>query len=122
MNWFIKRGDPVEVDNPQQIYFEEYYPVSQGNPKSLSINVQCDEISAAAPIHPNKNVRTLVTLTGNLQTISSKDLARTKTRRADNEWCYRILGYVEATYQSASTQYILVLLERRYDTVTAGYV
>ncbi|KAF8862453.1 actin-like ATPase domain-containing protein [Acephala macrosclerotiorum] len=122
VSWFIKRGEPVQEGNPKKIDFIQDFPVSEGRPTTCNIDVFCDEVSPTAPVHPNSNVRVLVTLEANLQSMSTEDLTRTRGTRADGLEYYCMAGYVEATYRSASTQYVLCLLDKRYDTVTAEYV
>lgn len=73
-------------------------------------------------MHPNSNVRVLVTLEANLGPLTNEDLAKMREKHADGLWYYCVSGHVDATYRSASTQYVLVLEGKRYDTVTAEYV
>ncbi|RFU34294.1 hypothetical protein B7463_g2070, partial [Scytalidium lignicola] len=122
MSWFIKKGDPVQESKPKQIAFNQKYALKNGNPKSASIIVKCDEYSATAPIHQATQGRDLVTLEADLSHLTEKDLERTIITCADGRKYYNISGAVEATYYSASTKYVLLYMGKRYDTVTAEYV
>lgn len=122
MEWFIKRSDPVAERKPKRLDFWEDFACEKGRPKALTMDVVCNEITTLAPVHPDDNCRTLVTLRADLQSISDADMASTRRKHADGKWYYRITGDVEATYLSASTKYVLLCLGKRYDTVTAEYV
>ncbi|KUJ11961.1 actin-like ATPase domain-containing protein [Mollisia scopiformis] len=121
MQWFIKRGDPVEERKTKRILFQQNFLAEIGPPTETSMDVMCDEISTIAPVHPNENCRTLVTLRADLRSISSEDMESTLTKNADGKWYYLIKGDVEAEYLSASTKYMLLCLGKRYDTITAEY-
>ena len=122
MEWFIKKGNPVEESKPHEIEFSRYFAVKDGRPQSIDMEVYCDETSKTAPVHKNKNVRTLVALRGDLSRLSGADLIGAIETRGDGNIYYVLTGSVEATYYSASTKYVLLCMGKRYDTVTAEYV
>ena len=62
-----------------------------------------------------------MSVTANFRGLSRSELESTRVKRKDDLWYYYIEGYVEATYSSAMTQYVLVLMGKRYDSVTAEY-
>ena len=122
MEWFIKKGDPVEESKPHEIEFHQDFAVKDGRPKSINLEIYCDETSKTAPVHLNKKVRTLVALRGDLSRLSSADLNRAIKTLGDGKKYYVLAGSVEATYYSVSTKYVLLCMGKRYDTVTAEYV
>jgi hypothetical protein len=122
MSWFIKKGDPVEESKPAEIEFNQKFLVSDGQPKSITLEVFCDENSKDAPTHKTSNGRDLVTLEADLTHISKSDLNGTIKVCEDGKKYYVISGAVEATFYSASTKYVLLCRGKRYDTVTAEYV
>jgi hypothetical protein len=64
----------------------------------------------------------LVSLEAKLGLMPDSYLTSAITQRPDGRDYYVINGVVEATYESASTKYILLCEGRHYNTVTAEYV
>jgi hypothetical protein len=121
MAWFIKRGDPVDETETKRIHFCQNFSVEDGRPNEAVLDIKCDEVSSEAPIHPDQNCRTLVTLRADLRSITDEDMESTRIKHANGKWYYEIDGDVEATYLSASTKYTLLFLDKQYDTVSAEY-
>jgi len=122
MRWIIQRGEAVEENKPHKITFINDHLVSDGKPKSVTLNVWVDSDNLKAPVHKDGSVRKLVTLEANLQHLSEADLRPMITTRPDGKKYYVTSGAVEATFYSASTKYVLLCQGKRYDTVTAEYV
>jgi hypothetical protein len=122
MQWFIRKGDAVEENKPRAITFVTDHLVSNGKPKSVTINVWVDSDSFNAPVHKCHSVSQLVTLEANLTHLPKSDLDKTIQTRQDGLRYYVTAGSVEATFLSASTKYVLICQGKRYDTVTAEYV
>lgn len=122
MRWFICKGDAVEEKKPHAINFTTDHLVSDGKPKSVSLDVWVDSHSLTAPIHKGDTVRRLVTLVADLTLLAQADIMSTITTRSDGRRYYVTSGCVEATFYSASTKYVLLCQGKRYDTVTAEYV
>ncbi|KAG4434714.1 hypothetical protein IFR05_009791 [Cadophora sp. M221] len=57
MKWFIRRGNAVMENKPHTIDFVQEYPVANGNPKSISLDVLCDPESIQAPVTTRKQSR-----------------------------------------------------------------
>ncbi|KAF4636895.1 hypothetical protein G7Y89_g1184 [Cudoniella acicularis] len=122
LSWFINKGDPVEESKPSRIEFCERQPVNKGSVGTVTLTVWCDEKSRVAPIHKNADGRDLVTLRGDLSHLTPSDLASMPTELcADGNTYYLIPGTIEATFNSASTKYVLICKGKRYDTITAEY-
>ena len=107
---------------PIEISFCHKSLVSAGKPTAVRIPIYCDENSTSAPVHRNSNGRDLVVLRADLSHLTESELEPTIKRCADGQEYYSIKGFVEATFYSASTKYVLLSLGKRYDTVTAEYV
>lgn len=122
MRWFIRKGEAVQENKPHAISFVRDHLVSNGEPKSMTMNVLVDSDSLNAPVHKGDSVRKLVTLEADFTHLSQADLAPTITMRKDGKRYYEIHGAIEATFYSASTKYVLLYQGKRYDTVTAEYV
>ena len=121
MSWFIRKGEPVQESKPTNIHFDQDFLVSLGKPKSVHLQIFCDERSDEAPVHFNRNVRKLVSLEADISHLTRTDLNKTIVTGKDGKRYYSIDCDIEATFYSASTKYILLCQDKKYDTVTAEY-
>jgi hypothetical protein len=112
----VDEGKPIEIAFVQRVL------VSAANMGSFTITIWCDEASAVAPVHKNRNGRDLVTLKADLSHFPMPDSRSMQTKLgADGNTYYQVPGAIEATFYSASTKYMLVCKGQRCDTVTAEY-
>jgi hypothetical protein len=95
MSWFIRKGDPVEERKPTEIEFNQKFLVSSGHPRSLKLEVFCDENNDSAPVHKTSSGRDLVTLEANLTHISRSDMDPTIKVGEDGHGCDLLLGVDE---------------------------
>ncbi|KAL4777983.1 hypothetical protein BJX76DRAFT_344483 [Aspergillus varians] len=121
MFWFLNKGKTIEEHKPIPLNFIQDFPVKDGNPKMLYIDVWANAEDDEAPVHKNSGTKNLVSLKGNLSVIPQTDLVKTIHRRADGNEYYCFEGVIEATYSSAETRYVLSVMGKKYDSVTAEY-
>ncbi|KAL4988050.1 hypothetical protein BDW68DRAFT_197008 [Aspergillus falconensis] len=121
MFWFLTKGSTLEENKPIPIDFFQDFPVSKGRPSMMYTDVWANAEDANAPVHKNGGTKTLVTLRANLSVIPQVDLDKTITRRKDGKEYYCIDAVIEATYSSAETRYVLSVLGKKYDAVSAEY-
>ena len=126
----MKAGTPVAIP------FVLYYKTGEGYPKSASLEVWHDESTATAPIHPTSNVKSFAKLDADLTQVPRSEMNKLVKQLPDGNQYYAVAGVVEATFNSASMKYVLLIgglhtacsRERlltnigiRYDVVTVDY-
>ncbi|KAL4813417.1 hypothetical protein BDW67DRAFT_177860 [Aspergillus spinulosporus] len=121
MVWFLTKGSTLEEEKPIPIKFYQDFPVSDGRPNMLCIDVLANAVDTSAPVHRNSDTKALVTLKANLITVPQVDLDWTVITRKDGKEYYCLDGVIEATYSSAETRYVLSVMGKKYDTVSAEY-
>jgi len=118
--WFIRKGDTVKEKRPIEIEFGCFHLVSQGKPATVSVDIFCNE-KDEAPIHKNRQTKRLLTLKADISDMSQTDLDNTVAVMKDGKKYYCIDCVAEATFDSASTKYVLLCQGKRYRSVTAEY-
>lgn len=83
--------------------------VSGGYHETLTIEMLCDSVSKTAPIHINSNVQSFARLEADLSQIPRIDAMKLIRMKPDGNGYYIFDGAVEATFGSASMEYVLVV-------------
>ncbi|KAI0891902.1 hypothetical protein F4806DRAFT_481080 [Annulohypoxylon nitens] len=98
------------------------YPTRYGPPEpdSMTTKVYSDQVSRAAPLEKDDNVKHLCSVTADLSHIAENEFKQ--TLGVDGQMYYDLEYQIESIYRSASTEYTLIYKGKRYDTVTAEYV
>ena len=104
-----QQGEALKVGLPVAIPFVLHYPISEGYPKSASLEVWHDEITATAPIHPTSNVKKFAHLEADLNQVPKSEMNKLVTKLPDGNQYYALSGAVEATFSSASMKYVLLI-------------
>ncbi|OCL09088.1 hypothetical protein AOQ84DRAFT_339451 [Glonium stellatum] len=120
MRWFIKKGDVVNEDTPYTFDYYLKWLVSDGRPNEIIQTMYCDRTDRSAVVYIDEGVAQLVRLKVNVDDLPP-DAFNIRIGK-DGEMYYVIEYSVEVTYQSASTNYVLVYEGNRYGSVTAEYV
>lgn len=76
----LHKNDTVEEMRLSVIIFTEYFHVSEGEPKSTSMQ---DALSLTAPLYKNENVQVLVSLKAALSHLTKSELAEKVTQLGD---------------------------------------
>lgn len=92
---------------PVKINFRRPFKVPNGY-HQMPTEILCDSVSETAPVHRNDNVTHFAKLTADLSQISEDDAKKTIQRYPDGNDYYIFNGVVEATFDSASMEYVLV--------------
>lgn len=108
----------MEERKPLEMECNQRFLVSSGRPRSLKLEVFCDENNDSAPVHKMSNNRDLVMLEANLTHISRSDMDSTIKVGEDGQRYYVVAG----AFYLASTKYMLTCRGKRYDTVMAEYI
>ena len=77
--------------------------------QQTSIEILCDSVSETAPIHKNGNVTRFAKLKADLRRIPKGNAKKPIQRKPDGNDYYVFNGAVEATFGSASMEYVLVI-------------
>lgn len=93
---------------PVKLSFLQYFQVCDGYHQT-SFDILCDGVSETAPIHRNGNVTCFTKLTADLSQIPEDDAKKLIQRQPDGNDYYVFNGTVEATFGSASMEYVLVI-------------
>lgn len=104
-----------------EIPFVLYYKTNEGYPKTATLEVWHDEITSIAPIHPNDKVKSFATLEADLKQVPNSEMNKLVKKLPDGNKYYAVAGAVEATFNSASMKYVLLIGGVRYDVVTVDY-
>ena len=104
-----RQGEALKVGSPVAIPFILYFKVSEGYPKSATLEVWHDENSATAPIHPTSNVKSFAKLEGDLAQVPKSEMNNLVKMLPDGNQYYAVAGAVEATFNSASMKYVLLI-------------
>ncbi|KAL9052621.1 MAG: hypothetical protein Q9206_004239 [Seirophora lacunosa] len=123
MDWFIRKGDPVNEDKSFKRQYHKVWPVAEGHNKAVSqdLLVSQDPDNTGAPVYKDSgDVKYLARLTADLSCIPANDLAQ-KTGK-DGRQYYSVHYDIEMQYYSAHTKYSLVYKNVKYDSVTVEYV
>ncbi|KAL8797968.1 MAG: hypothetical protein Q9182_007072 [Xanthomendoza sp. 2 TL-2023] len=123
MDWFIKKGDPVNEEKSFKRQYHKVWPIAEGHNKAVSqdLLMSQDADNTGAPTYKDSgDVRYLARLTADLSCIPANDLAQ-KTGK-DGRQYYSVHYDIEMTYYSAHTKYAMVYKNVRYDSVTVEYV
>ena len=126
----------MKVGVPVDIPFVLYYKVSEGYPQTATLEVWHDEHTATAPIHPTAKVKSFATLDADLNKVPKSEMNKLVKTLPDRNKYYAVAGAVEATFNSASMKYVLLIGGKfalciadtrliipgiRYDVVTVNY-
>jgi hypothetical protein len=117
----VKQGDALKVGVPVNISFTQLYRVSEGYPKTATLEVWHDERTATAPIHPTTAVKSFAKLEADLSQVPNSEMNKLVKRFPDGNNYYAVACAVEATFNSASMKYVLLVGGIRYDVVTVDY-
>lgn len=93
---------------PVKIHFWQYIKVSDGYHQA-TFEMLFDGVSETAPTHRNGNVTRFAKLTADLSQIPEDDAKKLIQKQPDGNNYYIFKGYVEATFGSASMEYVLVI-------------
>jgi hypothetical protein len=91
------------------IPFVLHYRVSEGYPKTATLEVWHDEHTATAPIHPTSVVKSFAKLEADLNQVPTSEMNRLVKQLPDGNRYYAVAGAVEATFNSASMKYVLLI-------------
>jgi hypothetical protein len=109
------------VGVPVNIPFVLYYRVSEGYPKTATLEVWHDEHTTTAPIHPTAKVKSFAKLDADLNQVPNSEMNKLVKKLPDGNKYYAVAGAVEATFNSVSMKYVLLIGGIRYDVVTVDY-
>lgn len=126
----------MKVGSPVDIPFILYYQVTEGYPQTATIEVWHDDQTAVAPVHPTNKVKSFAKLEADLNQVPKSEMNKLVKKLSDGNKYYAVAGAVEATFNSASMKYVLLIggmcrvhaREKkltssgiRYDVVTVDY-
>lgn len=97
------------------------YRASQGYPKTATLEVWQDENTVTAPIHLTANVKSFAKLEADLNQVPNSEMNKLVKKLLDGNKYYAVAGAVEATFNSTSMKYVLLIGGIRYDVVTVDY-
>ena len=99
---------------PVKIRFQTSAKVSKGYPLTETVKLLCDSVTFTAPIHPNSNVTCIAKLEADLGQIPKHEVKEFIQRLPNGDKYYVFKGTVEATFGSASMEYVLVMEGKCY--------
>lgn len=106
---------------PVKISITHTYSVSEGHPRAVPLEILCDSVSETAPIHINSIVTCFANLKADLSLIPKDEAMKFIQRKPDGQDYYCFEGAVEATFCSASMEYVFVI-QSECNKILAGAI